>query len=78
MADPFSISSTRFPDSADAAMHDEIRAHTDTDAEASSIVRCIERFGADPSIRHFEITPTRKASRFGGRSSTAWNVRAIR
>jgi hypothetical protein len=59
-------------------MRDEIRAHTGSDAEASSILRCIERFGGDPSILHFEMTPTRKASRYGSVSSVAWNVRAIR
>jgi len=78
MASPFSIFSSRVSDASDPALREEIRAHTGSDEEVMSILRSIERFGGDATIRSYEMTPTTKRGRFGGALKLAWNVRAIR
>ena len=51
---------------------------TRSDLETESILRSIERYGTDSSIRYFEVSPTE--GRLGVRTTrtTAWNVRAVR
>lgn len=78
MASSFSISGTRFSSYSDAALRDEIRAHTGCDEEADSILRGIERLGGDPSIRHYEMTPSENRRRYSGAVLTSWSVRAVR
>ena len=61
-----------------AALRDQIRARTGSDAVTSGILRSIERFGDDPSILRYEVSPT-ATTRFGvPYSSVAWSVRAVR
>ena len=77
MPEPFSVpQSPGVP--ADPAVRSEIRARTGSDAATSGILRSIERFGDDPSIVRYEVSP-KASTRFGGPySSVAWTVRAVR
>jgi hypothetical protein len=59
-------------------MRDEIRAHTECDEEAASILRGIERLGGDPSIRHYEMTPTANRRAYRAAPHVSWSVRAVR
>jgi hypothetical protein len=77
MAQPFNIPRTRCSLPPDPALRDEIQAHTDNATETSSILRSIERFGNDLSIRYYELTPTVRRSHFHS-ASASWTVRAVR
>ena len=62
----------------DPAVRSEIRARTGSEAATSAILRSIERFGDDPTILRYEVSPA-STTRFGGPLSTvAWTVRAVR
>jgi hypothetical protein len=78
MASPFSIAGTRFTTISDDGLREEIRAHTGSDAAVSSIMRSIERYGGDPSIRQYEMTPTTNQRTYRGTAAVAWSVRAVR
>jgi hypothetical protein len=78
MATAFSLAGARFATSPDVGLRDEIRAHTGSDAAVTAILRCIERFGGDPSIRHYEMTPTTNQRTYRGAAAVAWSVRAVR
>ncbi len=78
MAKSFWINASQFNStSAAGSLESEVRSHTGCDSEAESIVRSIERLGSDPSIRRYEMSPSRKASQ-GRTSPTSWSVRAVR
>jgi hypothetical protein len=80
MADSFSISGSRITDTSAGPGEDvreEIRSHTSTDEEVSSILRSIGCYGGDPSIRRYDVAPTGR-QRLNGEGRTAWSVRAIR
>jgi hypothetical protein len=75
----FTIARSRRSVLSDAALLEEIRRHTETDGEASSILRSLERFGGDGSIRYFEITPKQSRRTYGDRHHlVAWSVTAVR
>ena len=78
MSETFTIPRSRCSDLTDAGLRDEIRHHTGSDEEVTSILRCLERFGFDASIRHFELTgkPSHRSHR--GASSVTWSISAIR
>lgn len=76
MPSPFSILKARCAALSNAALREEIRAHTGSDEEVSSILRSLERFGEDLSIRVFEMTPKTGGGRARGRN-VAWSVRAV-
>lgn len=78
MASPFSIHRSHFSTMNGSAQHDEVRAHTESDEEAQSILRSIERLGNDPSIWRFEMTPANRPSYQRATRTTAWSVRAVR
>lgn len=62
----------------DPSLVDDIRARTGSDTATAAILRSMERFGSDPSILRYEISP-KTTSRFGGMPSPlAWSVRAVR
>jgi hypothetical protein len=77
MLEPFSLSHARCA-AADASLQEEISARTGSEKAASGIMRSIARFGIDPSIVRYEITP--KSHRRAHRDATAvaWSVRAVR
>ena len=78
MSEAFSISGSLSSGLTDPDLHDLIRRHTGSLGEAHSIVRSIRRFGDDPSIGHYELTPT--PARRGGYAPriVTWSVRAVR
>jgi hypothetical protein len=78
MSGPFSVNQSRIA-SADASLRGEIRQRTGSEAATSGILRSIERFGADPSIQFYQVSPRTRNS-YSGRStgSVSWTVRAVR
>ena len=78
MPSSFSIARTHFSNLSDSTLREEIGDHTGNDADTSSILRSLRRFGEDFSIRYFEITPNpRRRSRHHTAEFT-WSVRAVR
>ena len=78
MSHPFTIARSRCSALSDPALLEEIRRHTETDGEASSILRSLERFGGDGSIRYFEMTPKQSRRSHGQHPVVAWSVTAVR
>jgi len=76
MASSFSIPSARVL--SDPALRTEIQSHTDNHAETSSILRSIERFGEDASIRYYEMTPSTTRRAYHTALARSWTVRAVR
>lgn len=77
MPETFAVTQSRVA-SADPALHDEILRRTGSDAQTLGILRSIERFGDDPSILRYEVTP-KTSNRFGGPARTVvWTVRGVR
>lgn len=78
MSHAFTIARSRCSVLSDPALREEIRRHTGTDGEASSILRSLERFGGDSSIRYFEMTPQQSRRTYGQPHLVAWSVTAVR
>lgn len=78
MPDSFSLTQTRCAQLSDPALRHEIRDHTGSEEATSAILRSIDRFGGDASIRRFEITPTSRGYAGRGKKAVAWHVRAVR
>lgn len=78
MRPPFALYPSDLAPGDTAGLRTHIQAHTGSEAETESILRSIERYGADASIRRFEVTPTK--NRLGLQTSRlpAWAVRAVR
>ena len=78
MVQQFSVNQHRFKSFSDAALRDEIQAHTQNTHETTHILSALARFGMDDaSILRFDVIPT--ASRgFRGATGTIWTVRAFR
>jgi len=74
----FTISRSRCSDLADPGLRAEIDVHTGNDDETTSILRCLERFGFDASIRYFEMTPKPSRRTYHGAHLVTWSVGAIR
>lgn len=74
----FSIARTRCSALSDANLREEIHAHTGSDTETSSILRSLQRFGGDLSIRYYEMTPTPSRRIHRATSAFAWTVTAVR
>lgn len=77
MAQSFNLPRARCSLLSDPALRQEIQSHTGNETETSSILRSIERFGNDLSIRYYELTPTAHRARFHS-VSASWTVRAVR
>lgn len=77
MPESFSLSQSRCA-AADSSLQEELCVRTGSEKAASGILRSIERFGADPSIVRYEISP--KSNNRTHRTSVAvtWTVRAVR
>lgn len=57
---------------------DEVLRHTGSEVEAHSILRSVERFGGDSSIRYFEVTPKTVQRTHRGAAPVSWTVTAVR
>ncbi|GMV08028.1 MAG: hypothetical protein AMXMBFR53_43030 [Gemmatimonadota bacterium] len=78
MQTSFTISRSRCSDLADPKLRAEIDGHTGNDDETASILRCVERFGFDVSIRYFEVTPKPSRRTYHGANLVTWSVAAVR
>lgn len=78
MPSSFSIALARFSTLSDSALRKEIGSYTGNDAETSSILRSLRRFGGDLSIRYFEVTPRPSRRTRQPTSAFTWSVRAVR
>ena len=78
MPSSFSIARTRFSNLSDSTLREEIGYHTGNDAETSSILRSLSRFGEDLSIRYFEVMPTPSRRTRQLTPTFTWSVRAVR
>lgn len=78
MPSPFTIPRSRCSIVSDPGLRAEIRAQTGSDDATSSVLRSLERFGGDISIRYFEVTPKAAHRAIRGRPAVAWSVRAVR
>jgi hypothetical protein len=77
MAEPFSLSRSRCAAS-DPSLREEIMARTGSDAATSGILRSIDRFGGDPSILRYEISPQAHTRAQRTPRAVTWSVRAVR
>lgn len=78
MHQAFTVARSRCSDLTDPELREEISRHTGSSEEASSILRCLERFGFDASIRHYEVVPKPGRRTFHGASPVTWSVTAVR
>jgi len=78
VANSFSIARTRCNVLSDPALREEIRGHTGSDEEASSILRTLERFGGDSSVHFYEMTPKPSNRTYLHARAVIWSVRAVR
>ena len=78
MHNAFSLAGSRCQTLPDPTLTAEIRAQTGSDSETASILRCIERFSGDGSIRYYEITPQPARRTYHSAPSLAWTVTAVR
>jgi len=78
VATSFSIARSRCSDLAEPHLRNEIHSHTGSEAETSSILRSMERFGQDKSIRYYEMTPTPARRVYHTVPTFTWSVRAVR
>jgi len=74
----FTIPGSRCSIPTDPRLRDEIQGRTGNDAETSSILRSIERFGYDASIRYYELTPAPSRRTYQTALRFAWTVTAVR
>jgi hypothetical protein len=77
MPDPFSLSQSRCA-AEDPTLPEELRIRTGSEEAASGILRSIERFGADPSILRYEISPKSRYPTHRTSTAVSWTVRAVR
>jgi len=78
MAQSFSLAPHRCAVLSDPTLRAEIHAHTENADDTSRILRSLSRFGTDPSILFFEMTPQTHHRGFRAISGIAWQVRAVR
>jgi hypothetical protein len=78
MLQSFSLSPDQCSVISDASLRQEIERHTQSTDAANRILSSIGRFGSDPSILRFEMSPLSRprTTRLGG--PMAWTVRAVR
>ena len=77
MPEPFSLSQSRCA-AADSSLREELGVRTGSQAAASGILRSIERFGADPTILRYEISPKSHYRAHRDSAAVTWTVRAVR
>jgi hypothetical protein len=78
MAESFSLSTAVCTKLGDPSLREEIQTHTESPEATDQILRALLRFGIDPTIERFEVTP--QANRGGTRvvARFAWSVKAVR
>jgi len=78
VATSFTIPFSRCAVLTDPTLRGEIQARTESDAQTSSILRSIGRFGHDASIRYYEVTPVPTRRTFQIPARLSWSVTAVR
>ena len=78
MSQSFSLAGYRCTEISDPALRKEIQSYTESTDATSLILSCIERFGGDPSIQRYEITPELHNRTSRTTSPVGWTVRAVR
>lgn len=78
MPTPFSIPRDRCAVLTDPVLHDEILAHVGSDDATASILRSLERFGMDGTIRAYEVTPQPSRRTHRQVEGWSWTVHAVR
>lgn len=78
MSESFSISRPARDGWSRDALQEEVRLRTGNDSATESIMRSIDRFGSDDSIRYYELTPKANYRRRSDAVAQAWTVRAVR
>ena len=78
MTDSFSLRSAHVASTPGDTLRDQIRALTEDDEAADSILRGIERLGGDPSIASYEMTRVENRRSYRGAQRESWTVRAVR
>jgi hypothetical protein len=77
MDQSFSLAQHRCTVVSDPALREEIQARTENAIATTRILSAIDRFGSDPSIVRFEMTPKTHMSQ-RPRDRVSWSVRAVR
>ena len=78
MPQPFSLAKYRCAVITDPTLRDEIQAHTESIPATDRILRSIDRFGGDPTIQRYEVTPTAHNRVSRSADAVGWTVRAVR
>lgn len=78
MPSPFTVDRHRWASLDDPGLRDQLQRHTGSDDAVESILRSLARFGTDPSIGTFLVSP--RAGRAPSRVARAvvWTVHANR
>ena len=78
MAQSFSLSTAQCASLDDPTLRAQIQTYTEDHEATGSVLRALLRFGVDPTIERFDVTP--QTSRSGVRSMArlAWSVKAVR
>jgi hypothetical protein len=78
MPDTFYVDRHRCANLNDPILREELQRHTDSEGEVESILRSLARFGTDPSIRDFRVSPTAAGWNRRAARTAVWQVRANR
>lgn len=78
MTQSFRMTRTQVVDADAASLKATILAETGSESGAESIMRSLERMGADASIEYFEMTQVAASRKYGATAPAAWRVRADR
>lgn len=78
MASSFSLRLSHVASTPGDTLRAEIRALTEDDEAADSILRGIDRLGRDPSIGYYEMTRVENRRSYRGAKPMSWTVRAVR
>ena len=78
MPNVFSLAWSHCVDLTDPSLRAEIEAHTGSEVAVDSILRSLGRFGDDPSIERFELTPRKPGRGERTTNPVSWSIRAVR
>ena len=77
MSQSFSLARDRCAVISDPALREEIQSHTENAEVTAGILRSIDRFGADPRIQRYEITPRHGYRSARTSAGVSWTVHAV-